>query len=98
MKWHMYGFDRDDRAFIEQELRRNDPTSCVCIKVAKDLTMMRSVFAEIYTMPQSWHQKIALPLPSCALDGIVFELFRKELAEGGYNVSIRYNPDPLAND
>lgn len=98
MLQYMYGFDLNDREHILRELKINNPKSSVCIKVANDLAMMRSVFAKVYSMPQSWHQEIALPQPSNALNEIVFELFRKELAEGGYNVSIRYNPDPFANE
>lgn len=85
----LFGFDPNDRKFIEAALAGHDPDHPVAVKLAIRIDALRDVLAHVVVKHTSWPQEITVARPATVLDEIAIDLFRKTLPAEGLPISVR---------
>lgn len=84
----LFGFDLNDRNYIEMALHKADPADVVCIEFQEGLGLLRATFHELLHR-RPYAEEMTISRPDTALDEIVIKRFRMELSSQGYEISVR---------
>ncbi len=84
----LFGFDPNDRNYIEMALHKAEPANVVCIEFQERLGLLRATFHDLlHRRPHA--KEMTISRPDTALEKIVIERFRMELSSQGYEISVR---------